>query len=585
MNLLSIDDFKNSKLDPNCSIFDYLLEVTRVAKEKLKKENFNIKQEEVDFKHGKNLDKNSDLGRKLESKLKQEEGLKLRRSKIDKPLWPNPPPDLPENFKEHIVSKMGGSDWLLVIQKPVFFSDVNPGANRLSIPFSQIQRHEFLCKKEVEYLNDKKDMQVRLVEPSLEETTLSFRRWNMKNSSMYVLTKTWNSVVKNNQLKIDDVVQLWSFRVESSLCFALVKNGERAIQKAAIAVMSPLLIPATNASVFQKAMDLYKKQRLQIDSRIQTSRKKKLLQLLLSSQPVSIQSGELPHHMDSLSPEKSEVPNADFGDRSPELPKPVLNGNEAQESWTEELKKKNLKIKQGEEKKRQGLVFKLKYFSNNAEEAINFKLGKKLIKNGGLKRKLKSNKEEEGGLKLKRSKIGIPSCSNPPPDLPENFKEHIVGKMGGSDWLLVIQKPIFFSDVNPRASRFSIPFSQIQSHEFLYKKEAEDLNDEKSMEVSLLEPSLEETTLSFRRWNMVKSSMYVLTTMWNSVVKNNQLEIDDVVQLWSFRVESCLCFALVKVDDVQKGSEEWVRHSKSNENGASSSHQEEGHGGCRRISC
>ncbi|EOY23525.1 Uncharacterized protein TCM_015394 [Theobroma cacao] len=297
--------------------------------------------------------------------------------------------------------------------------------------------------------------------------------------------------------------------------------------------------------------------------------------------------------MDSLSPEKSEVPNADFGDRSPELPKPVLNGNEAQEVESQrvarvgrkKLKKKNLKIKQGEEKKRQGLVFKLKYFSNNAEEAINFKLGKKLIKNGGLKRKLKSNKEEEGGLKLKRSKIGIPSCSNPPPDLPENFKEHIVGKMGGSDWLLVIQKPIFFSDVNPRASRFSIPFSQIQSHEFLYKKEAEDLNDEKSMEVSLLEPSLEETTLSFRRWNMVKSSMYVLTTMWNSVVKNNQLEIDDVVQLWSFRVESCLCFALVKVDDVQKGSEEWVRHSKSNENGASSSHQEEGHGGCRRISC
>ncbi|EOY23520.1 Uncharacterized protein TCM_015386 [Theobroma cacao] len=105
------------------------------------------------------------------------------------------------------------------------------------------------------------------------------------------------------------------------------------------------------------------------------------------------------------------------------------------------------------------------------------------------------------------------------------------------------------------------------------------------MQVRLLEPSLEETTLNFRRWNMVKSSMYVLTTMWNSVVRNNQLEIDDVVQLWSFRVESRLCFALVKVDDVQKGSEEWVRHSKSNENGASSSHQEEGHGGCRRISC
>ncbi|XP_021294876.1 B3 domain-containing protein At1g05920-like [Herrania umbratica] len=223
MDLLSIDDFKDSELGPNCSVFDYLLEVTRVAEDKLKKENFKIKQEEVDCMPMKNLDKNSDLERELESKLRQEEGLKLRRSKTEKPLCPNPPPDLPENFKEHIASKMGGSDWLLVIQKPIFFSDVNRGANRLSIPFSQIQRHEFLCKEEVEYLNDKKDMQVRLVEPSLEETTLSFRRWNMTKSSMYVLTKTWNSVVKNNQLKIDDVVQLWSFRVESSLCFALVK--------------------------------------------------------------------------------------------------------------------------------------------------------------------------------------------------------------------------------------------------------------------------------------------------------------------------------------------------------------------------
>ncbi|XP_007039019.2 PREDICTED: B3 domain-containing protein At5g24050 [Theobroma cacao] len=258
----------------------------------------------------------------------------------------------------------------------------------------------------------------------------------------------------------------------------------------------------------------------------------------------------------------------------------------------EKLKKKSLEVKQVEEKKTQGFVFKLKYFRNNAlkleslikKEATNFKLGK-LNKNVGLRSKFKSNEEEEGGLKLKRSKIGIPSYPNPPPDLPENFKKHIVSNMGGSDWLLVIQKPIFFSDVNPGASRFSIPFSQIRGHEFLYKKEAEDLKDKKDMQVRLLEPSLEETTLNFWRWNMVKSSMYVLTTMWNSVVRNNQLEIDDVVQLWSFRVESRLCFALVKVDDVQKGSEEWVRHSKSNENGASSSHQEEGHGGCRRISC
>ncbi|XP_039045922.1 zinc finger CCCH domain-containing protein 13-like isoform X2 [Hibiscus syriacus] len=43
-----------------------------------------------------------------------------------------------------------------------------------------------------------------------------------------------------------------------------LKNGARPVQKASIAVLSPSLIPATNAAVFQKAMDIYKKHRLQV---------------------------------------------------------------------------------------------------------------------------------------------------------------------------------------------------------------------------------------------------------------------------------------------------------------------------------
>ena len=237
-------------------------------------------------------------------------------------------------------------------------------------------------------------------------------------------------------------------------------------------------------------------------------------------------------------------------------------------------------FKNGDEKKRQDLVFK--YFKNNMlkpddmveEEVMGFK--KRLNKNTDLKRKLESKEQEEVGLKLKRSKIKIPVCLNPPSELPENFKQHIVGKMGGSNWLLVIQKHLFYSDVNPGASRFSIPFSQIQTHEFLYKKEVEDLNENKVMKVSLLDPSLKETPLTFKRWRMGKCLTYVLTTMWNLVAKNNQLKIDDVVQLWSFRVESSLCFALVKVNTtVLRGIKE---------KGASSSGQES-IVGCTRMSC
>ena len=105
------------------------------------------------------------------------------------------------------------------------------------------------------------------------------------------------------------------------------------------------------------------------------------------------------------------------------------------------------------------------------------------------------------------------------------------------------------------------------------------MNENKAMEVPLLDPSLNEKTLTFKRWRMGKCSTYVLTTMWNLVAKNNQLKIDDVVQLWSFRVESSLCFALVKVNDVQRGSKEGVSQSKGNEKGASSSGQEEEYGG------
>ena len=54
-----------------------------------------------------------------------------------------------------------------------------------------------------------------------------FKIWDMKKPrgktcSIYVLSSDWNSVVKGNDLKVNDVIQLWSFRAKSILCFGLV---------------------------------------------------------------------------------------------------------------------------------------------------------------------------------------------------------------------------------------------------------------------------------------------------------------------------------------------------------------------------
>ncbi|KAK8687432.1 hypothetical protein V6N13_086247 [Hibiscus sabdariffa] len=140
-----------------------------------------------------------------------------------------------------------------------------------------------------------------------------------------------------------------------------LKNGARPVQNASISVLSPSLIPATNAAVFQKAMDIYKKQRLPMGAisnanggKLAFSSKSKekgkeqssdhvvdeaeepvlmpdaeMVDLAVDSdkqkgevvpattshenteQLASIQRSELPDHLDSLSPGKSEQPNTE----------------------------------------------------------------------------------------------------------------------------------------------------------------------------------------------------------------------------------------------------------------------------------
>nr|XP_029150503.1 B3 domain-containing protein At1g05920 [Arachis hypogaea] len=136
------------------------------------------------------------------------------------------PSELPQNFKN--FSDMGGSRITLLIEKTLYHSNLNPRQNRLSIPSQQDK--DFLLPTELEILEEKKGIKVKLIQPSLETTELTLIKWFMhkgpeseKVSISYILRSNWVKVAKANNLEKDDVVQVWSFRVDEKLCMAIVK--------------------------------------------------------------------------------------------------------------------------------------------------------------------------------------------------------------------------------------------------------------------------------------------------------------------------------------------------------------------------
>ncbi|RYQ83849.1 hypothetical protein Ahy_B10g102713 [Arachis hypogaea] len=141
---------------------------------------------------------------------------------------------------------MGGSRITLLIQKTLYHSDLNPQQNRLSIspdhplarycPLRQKQNREALCAEadnivlagdfllptELEILEEKKGIKVKLIQPSLEITELTLIKWFMHKAQSQ-RKSNWVKVAKANNLEKDDVVQVCSFRVDEKLCMAIVK--------------------------------------------------------------------------------------------------------------------------------------------------------------------------------------------------------------------------------------------------------------------------------------------------------------------------------------------------------------------------
>lgn len=146
--------------------------------------------------------------------------------------------ELPEKFRNKIM-EMRGTEETLIFKRTLAETDVNKGISRLSIPLSKLLSYNFLTsddeKETIETRIEggrKGSISVKVIDPRLEVWELKFTRYDMekktkkgtrgKTSSLYVLGYKWNHVVRANSLRQGDDLELWSFRSQQKLCFALV---------------------------------------------------------------------------------------------------------------------------------------------------------------------------------------------------------------------------------------------------------------------------------------------------------------------------------------------------------------------------
>ncbi|KAJ4826029.1 hypothetical protein Tsubulata_043618 [Turnera subulata] len=172
-------------------------------------------------------------GKKTTNKGKSSSGLIQQQAAL--PVNP-PVPDLPHEFKSKIANMTGialedinnDNGVFFLIQKPLTNSDMIPGQSRFSMSVKQVLVEEgtFLTEEERALLGkDKPGFPVKLIEPNLNVCELNFQRWPIgTNSYSYVLKTKWNQVKVDNNLRTNDVIRVWSFRLRSGqLCFAMVK--------------------------------------------------------------------------------------------------------------------------------------------------------------------------------------------------------------------------------------------------------------------------------------------------------------------------------------------------------------------------
>ncbi|RZC29490.1 B3 domain-containing protein At2g31720-like [Glycine soja] len=141
-----------------------------------------------------------------------------------------PSPDLPMQFKNR-VAELSGHDLKYLMHKRLFWSDVKPNNNRLSMPINEIMC-EFLTQAEIEKLDERNGsnrkgrlvgLELTVLDPCLREFTLPLKKWSMQRTDTYNLVTDWNSIVSTNEFEEGQELQIWSFRVDNKLYLLLNK--------------------------------------------------------------------------------------------------------------------------------------------------------------------------------------------------------------------------------------------------------------------------------------------------------------------------------------------------------------------------
>ncbi|WCJ22730.1 hypothetical protein M5689_004804 [Euphorbia peplus] len=182
----------------------------------------------------------------LKTKIKKRPHKKLKNIKKSKEEDLGPPPEMSAELRENIEKK-GGVNIALVIMKKIYKSDLEKSLNRLSMPLRQVIESNVFLKEEEKlklknggvesnvFLKEEEKsklknggVDVKLMEPCYHVSDQSLRLWDM-NSDSYVLTSKWNSVWERQEnqnldvFKVNNVIQVWSFRVDDKLWFAINK--------------------------------------------------------------------------------------------------------------------------------------------------------------------------------------------------------------------------------------------------------------------------------------------------------------------------------------------------------------------------
>ena len=133
--------------------------------------------------------------------------------------------EVTEQLESCIRERIKGSEIKLVIQKVLYMSDLLKSQNRLNLPFKNLETKDFLTDKEKTDLERGEEIVVPLLGPTLRmyDEPMKLKIWPMARTYNYVLMNKWNNFVEESKdyLKHLSTIQLWSFRVDQQLCFAL----------------------------------------------------------------------------------------------------------------------------------------------------------------------------------------------------------------------------------------------------------------------------------------------------------------------------------------------------------------------------